>query len=319
MVHNNPEALWVTWIRPFYNFCTATFFALSGYLTLIPLKDTEAFYKKRILRTIIPYLIWSAIWGLLFIFKHEFDVVSFIKKLVTFRTCGIYYFFAVYVQFVLLTPLLGKLLQSKCWKLGFLVTPLSYIPIYALVIAYNPLKFPWNAICCVVWLTFYYLGLCVRNGRININVADSKKWVLGFIVISILQAAEGSYWYFYGDFDMATTQFKYTALIGTYINIVLLLMYVQNGVSIFHWRGIGTNRFATMLTGMLKKTGDYAFGIYLSHRVVMTFLNKVLYSHVSKIFPLDVILLLIVEMVGMEVCKKIFGKWPKFCRWVGLS
>lgn len=48
-------------------------------------------------------------------------------NLITARAGAQFYFIFVYIQFVILTPLLGKVLMSKYRWIGWVVTPLSTI------------------------------------------------------------------------------------------------------------------------------------------------------------------------------------------------
>ena len=283
---------------------------------MVPLKDSPLFYKRRISRVLVPYFVWSVIFGIVSILKQEFNTATFLGQIISFRTCGIYYYFAVYIQLVLLTPLLGGLLHSKYWKLGFWITPVFYIPVYVFAVMRNPIKFPWNAICCVMWLVFYYFGLCVRNGRLKLKPENAGKWFIALIVVNVIQAIEGSGWFLFGDFDMATGNFKYTSLVGSVISIALFILYIENGSRLlFH---VKRNRLTAVILKSLKMVGDNSFGIYLSHILVMSALNKVLYTRINNIFPLNALILLIVEMIGIEIFKKVFGRWPRFCKWVGL-
>lgn len=62
MIHTCPSGKWQVFIRPFINFAVATFLFLSGYLTNIETSDWKTFYKKRIIRVIIPYVIWTFLY-----------------------------------------------------------------------------------------------------------------------------------------------------------------------------------------------------------------------------------------------------------------
>ena len=64
MIHTTPLGNWQVFCRPFINFSVATFLFLSGYLTKISNDNWCAFYKKRIIRVIIPYVIWTVLYTL---------------------------------------------------------------------------------------------------------------------------------------------------------------------------------------------------------------------------------------------------------------
>ena len=62
IIHSSmPDRLRVV-IRPFVNYAVALFIFLSGYLTNIDISDKKNFMKKRIIKVIVPYIIWSIIF-----------------------------------------------------------------------------------------------------------------------------------------------------------------------------------------------------------------------------------------------------------------
>ena len=115
IIHSSmPDRLRVV-IRPFVNYAVALFIFLSGYLTNIDISDKKNFMKKRIIKVIVPYIIWSIIFSVPSKFEH------FGLNLLTGRCCGIYYYIFVYVQFVILTPLISRLIKSQYAWIGWLI------------------------------------------------------------------------------------------------------------------------------------------------------------------------------------------------------
>ncbi len=62
LIHTDVEGLVAIFTRPFINFCVATFIFLSGYLTSLNIPNVKSFFKKRLLKMIVPYTIWSIIY-----------------------------------------------------------------------------------------------------------------------------------------------------------------------------------------------------------------------------------------------------------------
>lgn len=60
--HTCPEGMWSVACRPLVNICVPLFLFFSGYLTKIENTDWATFFKKRIVRVAIPYLIWTVIY-----------------------------------------------------------------------------------------------------------------------------------------------------------------------------------------------------------------------------------------------------------------
>ena len=111
LIHTTPGGEWQVFCKPFINFAVATFIFLSGYLTKIDNDNWLAFYRKRIVRVAVPYLIWTLLYGLLD--TPSVNVVSLVKNLLCANASTTLYYVFVYIQFVLLTPLLGMLAKSR--------------------------------------------------------------------------------------------------------------------------------------------------------------------------------------------------------------
>lgn len=57
IIHTTPEGVCQIVYRPFVNFSVATFLFLSGYMTKAENNDWGTFFKKRIKRVAVPYVI----------------------------------------------------------------------------------------------------------------------------------------------------------------------------------------------------------------------------------------------------------------------
>jgi len=168
IIHTTPLGYWQVYCRPFINFSVATFLFLSGYLTKIENDNWGAFYKKRIVRVLVPYTIWTIFYTLASLHPEKLPV-----NLLTAKAAGPLYYIFVYIQFVLLTPLLGKLAKSKYQFLGWLIAPLSVIAFkyYSLLTGQelnSYIKLIWSD-ACLGWFTFYYLGLLLVLSSMPIN------------------------------------------------------------------------------------------------------------------------------------------------------
>lgn len=287
-------------IRCFVNFAVALFIFLSGYLTRVIDNDIKIFYKKRLLRVFIPYCIWSIVYT---IASNKWD--DFIFNFITGQCCGIYYFIIVYIQLTLLVPLISKLIQSKYWKVGFIITPIFILVEYIFTINDNPIVFPFNGLFFVVWFIFFYSGMCIRNGNIKILLSIKSLYVL-FIIGYILQFIEGIAWYIYGNYNMATTQLKFSAIIySIIISIICYLWIIKEKKIQFNV----IDKFFVII-------GNYSFGIYLTHIAIMGVLNKTMYKFIDIIFPFNVVLIFFIDIIGIRIMIKLCGK--KTCKYLGL-
>lgn len=126
LIHTCPSGLSQVFVRPFLNFAVAMFIFLSGYLTKTENEDWIHFIKKRCLRVMIPYIVWTIIYTLP---SFSFQKLAF--NLVTTKSAYTLYYVFVYIQLVILTPLLCKVAYSNPkWVVGLIS------PAYMLIINY---------------------------------------------------------------------------------------------------------------------------------------------------------------------------------------
>lgn len=166
------------------------------------------------------------------------------------------YYLIVYLQLVLLTPLLYRLLAYPIARaLLYAVTPTALLIRYdfSLVSVSIPIQEFFG-----FWLIFYLLGLEWRS-RIS-PWLDSKgiampQAVMIFVVCIALQEVEGFLWLSLGNFDLATTQLKVTSALSS-IAVIAVLMRLKDRTP--HW---------LEACRPLTRLGDVSFGVYLCHMV----------------------------------------------------
>lgn len=300
LIHTCYGGKWQVVCRPFINFAVALFLFLSGYLTSIENKDWIGFYKKRILRVAIPYLIWTILYNL-----PHFDAKAFFYNLITARSTATMYYIFVYVQFVLLTPLLGALARSKYRWLGWIVSPVSVLIF----------KYPWLVsgaqlnryisivwgLSCLGWFTFYYLGLLLGN-RLLDKTFKLKPLLLLYIASIVLQMAEGYGWLLLGE-ENCGTQIKLSTFLTSTLFLLMCYCYIIN------------DRIA-IKSDILVLLGDYSFGIYLSHIFVMGILSHIpLYTKLP--FVVNSFIVLATSLMLVYLGKKICG--DKISQWIGFA
>lgn len=282
-------------IRPFVNFAVGMFIFLSGYLT----KENEnGVYRdiiyRRIKKIIVPYIIWSFIFAIV-----NRRINTFIPDVFMSKCNGIYYFILVYIQMVLLIPVTFKLLQSRFSKLGWFVTPVSIFLIRYISLWFNiELGFPFQGELFVFWFGFYYLGVSLKNGYINLQL--SPKCLTNLCLFSlVIQGVEGFIWYWMGNFDMATTQLKMSSIITTGLFCIRAYIYIEAD-------DLNLNEQPVILKKFLKVLGDNSFGIYLSHMLIIKILNKLV--PMANIFPINAIFVIMISTVCVMMAHRILGK-----------
>jgi surface polysaccharide O-acyltransferase-like enzyme len=163
-IHSAPAGLPQVYLRPFLNFCVGMFLFLSGMLS-----DSNSWHvKKRIMKILIPYILWTFIYSLfnsyrsLFLFPQ-----NFFKSLITASSAAVMYYVFVYIQLTLLIPVIDKLARSKSSLLGFLISPLEILFMKTIPVLFgyefNRLITNVIGISCIGWFIFFYMGYVLGN------------------------------------------------------------------------------------------------------------------------------------------------------------
>lgn len=294
MIHSSVPGVYQVLLRPFINFAVALFIFLSGYLTKTKIANVWQFYKKRILKVLVPYLIWSVIYAS----PEGFE--DFWQKLLMGRWCFAYYYIFAYIQFVLLTPWINRLLQSKFRWIGWLITPIGTVifrylcPALGLQVLSNNFNYLF-----IAWFIYYYLGLALGNGLMKPGQKTIKYTIL-YAAALVISLAEGMIWYQFDNFDMATTQLRLSSILTSVGFLMLCYCFLQK-----------RPEFAkNPLVKMVILIGDCSFGIYLSHILVQQTLIKLMPG--MMFFPVDFLLMLFISAGGVLGGKKLLRKhsWP---------
>ena len=279
--------------KPFINFAVATFIFLSGYLTKAYNDNSLAFYRRRITRVLVPYFIWTVIYSIQDIQSEGLSVL--VKNLLCANATTTLYYIFVYIQFVLLTPLLGKLAKSPHRHLGWLIAPLSvilfkYIPVFGDIQLGKHIELFWND-ACLGWFTFYYLGLILGN-RIIDRQFNIRNLAVLYCASLLLQMAEGYLW-FTVDPAGCGSQLKLTSILSS--SIFMLIIY-----------SVLSSNHGTKCR-LLSTIGDYSFGIYLVHMMILKALEPMaLYSAIP--YPVTSLIILIISFIFCYICTAVTGK-----------
>ena len=299
-IHTEPPYLFGILARSFVNFAVSMFFFLSGYLTNLEYNDWFRFFKKRITRVVIPYLFWSLSWVLYsFIISRHYD--HFLFQLLTGRCVYPYYFVFVYVQFVLCTPWISKLIKSHYRWVGWLIQPAAIV-----LLRYFGFEKHLGISVLFSWFTPYYLGLVLGN-RILVCSLSRKKTISLWFVSLVLSISEGLIWYHFGNYDLATTQESLSNCLYSIACMLLAYHYINDDHLTIH------NNYVNNLLILL---GDYSFGIFLIHAfIILKVVKYPLYQNL--IFPFSTISILMISSLCIFCGRIILG--IKIGKYMGLS
>ena len=123
-----------------------------------------------------------------------------------------------------------------------------------------------------------------------------------YLASIVLQIAEGYGWLLLGEVNCGT-QIKFSSLLTS--SLFLLIIYTVLNKSQININ----NKF-------LRSLGDYSFGIYLSHVMVMIILREVPYYSALP-YLLNTTVVLLISWAFCYIANKICGK--KLSGWLGLK
>lgn len=297
LIHNTPSGLAQVWCRPFINFSVGLFLFLSGMLSSAERLNP----KKRIMKVVIPYIIWTFIYVLIGNFKNPANIPNaFAINLLTAESAAVMYFVFVYCELTLLIPLIDSLAKSKYWWGGFVITPVEIIcmRLIPLMTGHEINKYVSIImnISCVGWFSYFYLGYLLGNGILKIKVSTSRI-ILMWIGAIALQILEG-YWYYSMGESNCGTQLKLTSILSGILFTVLAYRYLNSEI--------------IPKPGILHFWGDISFGIFFSHLAVMSVLGQLTFYRRFLVYPLNASVVIAITSLCVMIGRKALGKYAKY-------
>lgn len=219
------------------------------------------------------------------------------------------YYIPVYIQFMLFTPFLEKLAKSKYRCIGWTISPISvvvfkYIWLFSRI-ELNKYGVIIYSICCMPWMTFYYLGLLIGN-HIEEKKFAPKILIIGYVISILFQMGEGYIWYQIGESNCGT-QLKFSSFLTSTIACLIAHCYIKSRSEVS-----GKKKIEKWIASI----GDCSFGIYLSHIMIMKVLRKApFYFEIP--YGMNSIIVLLVSFICVLIGQKICG--GTVSRWIGLN
>jgi surface polysaccharide O-acyltransferase-like enzyme len=290
-------------------FCVPAFVFISGYWLsgkqINSLRDYKDFLVKRVLRVFIPYLFWSLVLlGYVSFKTHDFDANRIAWSLLLGRAVYTYYFIILIIQFYVLTPLLQYINRKTygfVFVLAFNMVTLAVLYLPRLnIIGYVPELKPFYS-----WIIFFQMGIFV--GSRNYVFPSGKKinlLILSALLVSLLLSeAEAMITFLkYDKTVYAYTALKYSSFLYSACIISGFLLIKQHLQNWPRW---------------LVRIGEYSFGIYLIHMVVLKGIvsivqkNSFIWSH-QPLYQLAVVFMtILICCVLINFTRKVLPK--SFC------
>lgn len=333
-LHCTPGGLPSVYLRPLVNFCVGMFIFLSGLLS-----DAEHWKPvKRIVKVLIPYVIWSFIFtaqtawmdadgpmpdfaGIAPLLKDPAGFVQgiatalqtwwsgfigetftddYIFNLITAKAAVPMYFIFVYIQFTLLIPLIDVLAKSRLKYLGFLIAPCEIIFLRLMpLIRGTEFSETVNIILAFSCLGWFtYFYLGYLLGNSIISLNVNKIFLAVLIVISLAVQTAEGYWYFTQGFPNVGTQLKLSAIISGTLICIAAYEYIYSP-------GRQSRKKRSIPASFLKIVGDCSFGIYFTHIFVLRILKELGVIPETLSYPVDAVVITLISLALVFAAQKI--------------
>lgn len=298
--------------RQIVNFPVAFFIFFSGLFVGRPEKGTAGSVWPSVKRLMIPYLAWAGIYIVCRGAISGIDLRSTIIGLFNGSVVGVGYFVLVMVQLVCITPFLKNMSDKNI----ILSIPLSLIFVVGyqytvgqFAVLTKLQQFPYSGLPFFIWLPFYLLGIYAARGC---GAWIRKAPILPLLVSTLIcigAAFLEAFWLRYGQ-TAAASQIKLTSMLSAACICTLALACHR----------LSEDRGARWLAWV----GRRSFYFYLSHILILSLVEKVLYQ-IKNIRDIQVIGLPLVAVVTILVCaigaltiERLVGNRPIVLRTLGL-
>lgn len=283
------------------------FFMITG-ATLIDYReryDTKTFFKKRLLKVIIPLIIWSIIYFIINFFKGKFSINDLSFKFVfeyffLVKTNPIFWFFVVIIGIYLAIPVISLIPQETRRKAFLYIIIITFVfnqflpdLLYHLNLNYNyDLKFP---LTYSGWISFIFIGYyidkyeIVKKHRVIIYVLG----IIGFLTMVVptifisYHKNESCSWF------------------DEYYDAPCVLYSAS--VFLFFKSKINNNQIVTKIMPFFNFVAPTTLGIYVLHIAIRDFLR---YFYTYSYFGMNLVLtlsILTICFIVVKIVQKIAG------------
>lgn len=282
-------------------YCAVPLFFMITGATLIDYReryDTKTFFKKRLLKVIIPLIIWSIIYFIINFFKGKFSINDLSFKFVfeyffLVKTKPIFWFFVVIIGIYLAIPVISLIPQESRRKAFLYIIIITFVfnqflpdLLYHLNLNYNyDLKFP---LTYSGWISFIFIGYyidkyeIVKKHRVIIYVLG----IIGFLTMVVptifisYHKNESCSWF------------------DEYYDAPCVLYSAS--VFLFFKSKINNNQIVTKIMPFFNFVAPTTLGIYVLHIAIRDFLR---YFYTYSYFGMNLVLTLSILTICFIVVK----------------
>ena len=278
-VLNTNDAGIVGWYNSFFRICVPLFVVISGFF-LFPVGDTRAFFKKRLSRVVVPFVLWCMLYAFYYHFTAGADLqTTFIHILhipVNYGTeIGHLWFVYMLIGIYLFAPVLSPWIERadrKGMELYLVLWAISLsLPFIHLVFpevlgecAWNrtPLLYYFSGLLGYVILACYIKNFHMQARAWNIPLGIALI-VVGYVITALVFEQR-----------LASEKMVSTLELSWGFDTINVAMMAAGTILIFkNVKFKNTNSpFARIVAGI----SSISYGIYLAHIMVLNFFYQLL-------------------------------------------
>lgn len=299
-IRNMNDGFWVSVIDSAFRCSVPLFVMISAYL-LVPVQgDVSSFFKRRLIRVVIPFIIWSIlyatlpyIWGGM---KSSDVMTSLVHLIYNFNDASghmwfVYMLIGLYFFMPVISPWLEKV--DKRYELWFISLWFisSFFPYIRTAVGYVYGECYWNEYN-MLWYFSGFLGYLVLAHYIrhHLKWKKAKKILIGTLLYVIGYFITASIWYNRIPTAETLQQLELSWRFCT-PNVIIMsfgaFIIIQ---AIFSGRS-SENK-------IVKEISNLSYGIYLMH----IFILGAVYSLLGGLFPTHITILLIGVLTFISSC-----------------
>lgn len=283
------------------------FFMITG-ATLIDYReryDTKTFFKKRLLKVIIPLIIWSIIYFIINFFKGKFSINDLSFKFVfeyffLVKTNPIFWFFVVIIGIYLAIPVISLIPQETRRKAFLYIIIITFVfnqflpdLLYHLNLNYNyDLKFP---LTYSGWISFIFIGYYIDKYEI---VKKHRVIIYVLVIIGFLTMVVPTIFISYHKNESCSW-------FDEYYDAPCVLYSAS--VFLFFKSKINNNQIVTKIMPFFNFVAPTTLGIYVLHIAIRDFLR---YFYTYSYFGMNLVLtlsILTICFIVVKIVQKIPG------------
>lgn len=257
--------------------CVPVFLMMTGTLFIPSTQPLNIFYKKRIIKVIIPYLIWSSIYFIINSKINPKGIVD-IKQIIIYGTSYHFWYINLIVGIYFFLPMINKTIMKINYTSKVI---LSIIFITSLIVPlFWSLKFPYSIV------TFFsYFGITIWGYFLFHSKYSNKTGIICFLA--------GTVCIIYGTYYMSLNQLNFDSRFYQYTNFFVVLQ--ASGIVILGKNLMSENEF--IKNNKFLMFLDYnSYPIYIIHVLMLTLLNFIDFNMLPKVAEILVTVLICLSM-----------------------